>query len=96
MRHKLKTDSDKFWAVVEDDKTFEFRKSDRTFQQGDILELKETEYTEKEMDEDDQPLIYTGNRLIVIVTYILDTSVYGLPGWVIMGFKKHSQIFGEK
>lgn len=26
MRHKLKTDSDKFWAVAEDEKTFEFRK----------------------------------------------------------------------
>lgn len=84
MEHVLKTDSPVFQAVKERRKSFEIRKNDRNFQVGDILILKETLHTGAEMVEG-APLMYTGEELAAVVTYILEGPIYGLAdGWCIM------------
>lgn len=83
--HELKTDPYVFDAVVAKQKTFEIRKNDRDFQEGDVLTLKRTLYTGAEMKAG-APLKYSGEELKANVTYILRGPVYGLAdGWVIMG-----------
>lgn len=83
--HELKTDPEVFVASMRGDKTFEIRLNDRDFQEGDLLVLRETEYTGHQMREG-KPLSYTGRALSRFVTYVLDG--YGLKaGWVILGVR---------
>lgn len=84
MIHELKTDPMVFEALVNGDKTFEIRKNDRGFEVGDVLELRETQYTGADIATG-APLVYTGRSIAVVVDYILHGPVYGLAeGWVIM------------
>tara|TARA_R110000822_G_scaffold95314_5_gene218057 strand:+ start:5563 stop:5916 length:354 start_codon:yes stop_codon:yes gene_type:complete len=83
--HILKTDSKVFQATYNGTKNFEIRMNDRDFKVGDILVLRETEFTGAEMCLNDKPLIYTGRELTKKITYILDGSDYGQSDeWVIM------------
>lgn len=86
--HELKTDPEVYDAVMSGHKTFEIRKNDRDFQHGDRLILRRTKHTGEQMKYlDSCPLIYTGDCLSVVVTYILKGPVYGLAdGWCIMSF----------
>lgn len=92
--HHLKTLPVYFDAVRRGDKTFEIRKNDRDFQTGDTLVLQEFKggpphaprgpgqppFTREELG-------YTGEEIIVTVTYCLHGGYCGLePGTVIMGF----------
>jgi hypothetical protein len=100
MLHELKTDKSVFQAVLDNNKTFEVRKNDREFKEGDELWLKETVYTGAEMGRkhngafpgkmvDGKPLKYTGRMIAVTVTYILHGPAYGLrDGYCIMATQR--------
>mgnify|MGYP002523498034 CR=1 FL=1 len=76
MIHERKVDRDFFISIVQGKKTFEVRKNDRDFQLGDLLALNET-YDGK----------YTGDAVLAVVKYILDTPESCKDGFVIMGIK---------
>ena len=80
--HELKTDDHVYRLVENGKKTFDFRKNDRDFKEGDILHLKEWypgTVTEGE---------YSGHSLLAKVTYILMGGVYGVPeGYCVMSIK---------
>ena len=80
MIHELKIDRKYFIPIVQGKKTFEVRKNDRDFQVGDFLALNETEKTPGGVN-------YTGDAVLVVVQYILDTQEYCKDGFVIMGIK---------
>lgn len=84
--HVLKSDPAIFHAVESGLQTFELRYNDRNYQVDDVLILRETVFTGKEMA-DGAELIYTGRHLARRITYIL--SGYGLgDGWVVLGTVK--------
>mgnify|MGYP003652085438 FL=1 len=87
MHHKLKTDSDPFYAVLLGEKTHEIRFNDKDYQVGDTLSLQLTEYTGEEM-RNGKPLEYVFCENISLkVTHVL--KGYGLKdGWVILSVKK--------
>lgn len=64
-------------AVDKGLKTWEYRFNDRNYTEGDILILREWK--------DDK---YTGRRLTVKITYILNDFSALPDGWVIMSIKK--------
>lgn len=68
IRHRLKTVPAAFWAVCNGSKKHELRKNDRCFKVGDELLL-------EEWDADN----YTGNQVLVRVTYITPGGRFGLP-----------------
>ena len=79
MVHSIKIQKTYFESVLNDTKTFELRKNDRGYEVGDNLIL-------NEIDENNR---YTGRNITVVVTYILNGPVYGLPsGYCIMAVKK--------
>lgn len=80
MIHELKVDRKYFISIAQGKKTFEVRKNDRDFQIGDFLALNETEKTPGGVN-------YTGDAVLAIVKYILDTPDYCKDGFVIMGIK---------
>lgn len=80
MIHELKVDREYFIPIVQGKKTFEVRKNDRDFQIGDFLALNETEKTPGGVN-------YTGDAVLAVVQYILDTPDYCKDGFVIMGIK---------
>ena len=83
--HVLKTDSVVFQDVLDGNKTFEIRFNDRDYQVGDLVILKETEFTGEQM-KSGQPLVYTGREIQKRISYVL--SGYGLhEGWVILGIQ---------
>jgi len=83
--HELKTDPEVFQANLDGRKPYEIRFDDRGYEVGDILILRETEFTGEEMNETGKPLVYTGRRKELDVRYILRGPIYGLAeGWVIM------------
>ena len=87
MIHTLKTDRDVFEATVEGRKTYELRRDDRGFSEGDSLYLMETTYSGAEMA-GGKPLVYTGRTATRTVTHILRGPIYGLAdGWVILSCK---------
>jgi len=60
-------------------KTFEFRKNDRGFKEGDILYLEEWSPETQN---------YTGNVLRAEVTYMITGGQFGIPeGYCIMGIE---------
>lgn len=84
MEHELKTDPIEFDAIVADRKSFELRLNDRNYKVDDILILRKTKYTGKEMAEG-KPLEYTSPPLYLYIRYILKGPLYGLKdGWVAM------------
>lgn len=88
MKHILKTDPEVFNDVYYGRKNFEIRKNDRNFEVGDLLLLRQTVHTGKEMQQG-LPLEYTGWELRARVKYILSGPIYGLmDGWVIMSIEK--------
>lgn len=78
MIHELKIKSEYFRKVAELKKRFEVRKNDRDFHVGDFLALNEVE------DENGE---YTGDSVLVIVTYILDSDDYTKEDIVIMSIE---------
>lgn len=79
MEHDLKTWPVYFRRVVSGDKTFEVRKSDRDFQIGDFLTL-------KEYNPDTET--YTGKSASVYITYILHGGAFGIQdGYCVMAIK---------
>ncbi len=79
MEHKLKILSRYYEAILQGKKTFEVRKDDRNFQQGDTLLLEECVTPDG--------CCYTGREMKVDVTYILRDSEYVKDGYCIMGIK---------
>lgn len=77
--HKLKLNAKYYEDSERGIKTFEIRKSDRDYEIGDVLEL-------REYIEDIRGLgYYTGNVHWKIITYILDDDLYLAPGYVCLG-----------
>lgn len=85
--HELKTDPEAFQAVRQRLKTAEIRYDDRGYQVGDVLLLRETQFTGAQMAEG-EPLVYTGASELVSITHILRGPIYGLAkGWAILSFR---------
>lgn len=78
MIHELKILPEYFKAVVSGEKTFEVRKKDRPFSEGDLLALNEYDVGNT---------YYTGNSCLVYVDYILDDADYCKDGYVVMSIK---------
>lgn len=77
--HELKTWPAVFWNTVQRIKTFEYRKNDRDFRLGDRLLLREYD-----PDRD----VYSGQAILVYVSYILYGPDYGIPeGYCVMSVK---------
>jgi hypothetical protein len=73
--HRLKTYPGQFRAVKRGDKRYEIRQDDRGFAEGHRLLL-------QEWDAEDE---YTGDELMVLVTYLSRGPDHGLPrGMVVM------------
>lgn len=82
--HELKTDPEVFQAVQDGRKTYEIRKNDRGFAVGDLLLLRETLHTGRDMAMG-SPLVYTGRRDLRAVKHMLTGPIYGLAaGWSIL------------
>lgn len=79
MEHKLKILSKYYEAILQGKKTFEVRKDDRPFNEGDTLLLQEAATSEG--------CGYTGREMKVDVTYILRDNNYVNDGYCIMGIK---------
>jgi hypothetical protein len=73
MVHHLKTWPEYFKPVVQGIKLFEIRKNDRPYAIGDILHLQEFEPIKA---------TYTGNELIMQITYILKELPFIPIGYV--------------
>ncbi len=76
MIHELKIYPDFFNAVVSGKKTFEIRKNDRPFKEGDMLALNEYDWN-----------AYTGNSCLVYVDFIMNNPEYVKKDMVVMSIK---------
>ena len=76
MIHELKTLPGYFEDVLAGRKSFEVRKNDRDFREGDLLAL-------NEYGKDG----YTGRCCLVSIDYILNDKNYCLKDYVILGIK---------
>ncbi len=76
--HYLKIKQEYFNAVKYGEKKFEVRKNDRDFKVDDTLVLKEINETGE----------YTGRRLRVKITYILEDNEYTKEGYCILSIEK--------
>lgn len=79
--HDLKCHPAPFEAMALGHKTFEFRKDDRDFQEGDLLRLREW------TPAPDSKSVghYTSREIMVRVTYLLAGPEFGVPdGYVVM------------
>ncbi len=90
--HELKTDPEVFQAVLDGLKTYEIRKNDRGFEVGDVLMLRETLHTGRDMAMG-SPLVYTGRQFAATVSHVLHGPVYGLvyglvAGWSILSLAR--------
>lgn len=86
--HELKTDPAVFQAVLDGLKTYEIRKNDRGFDVGDVLMLRETLHTGRDMAMG-SPLVYTGRQFAATVSHVLHGPVYGLvAGWSILSLAR--------
>ncbi len=81
MLHALKTIQPYFNQVKAGDKTFELRKFDRPYKQGDNIVLQEWDNEKNE---------YTGEELSFTISYVLcDVPKFGLKdGYCILGLKE--------
>lgn len=78
MIHELKILPEYFNDVLSGKKTFEIRKNDRPFKEGDLLALNEYDSENK---------AYTGASCLVYIDYILDNADYCKSGYVVMSIK---------
>ena len=78
MIHELKCKSEFFRDLRTEKKTFEVRKDDRGFCVGDYLAL-------NEINQEGQ---YTGDSLLVQISYILRNPEYCKDGFAILGIVK--------
>lgn len=78
MIHELKCKSEFFRDLRTEKKNFEVRKDDRGFCVGDYLAL-------NEINQEGQ---YTGDSLLVQISYILRNPEYCKEGFVILGIVK--------
>lgn len=76
MIHELKIYPQWFNAVISGKKSFEIRKNDRPFQEGDLLALNEYDYDH-----------YTGNSCLVYVDFIMNSPEYVKKDMVVMSIK---------
>lgn len=82
--HILKTWPEPFAAMADGRKKFEYRRDDRGFAVGDILELWEWDPAPFCRFQNDPPVGLTDRHLVFNVTYIL--RGFGVPdGFVVMG-----------
>lgn len=80
--HVLKCDPLPFEALRLGEKTSEVRLDDRQFEVGDLLVLRETEETGRNMRVG-APLAYTGREVRRRITHVQGGSNYGLrAGWL--------------
>jgi hypothetical protein len=78
MKHILKTWPTYFNHMRDGVKNFEFRKMDRSFQPGDILELAEFSPLTGE---------FTGRKILRTISYILPGGSFGVPAdYCVIGF----------
>lgn len=84
MLHALKTWPEYYKAIESGNKTFELRKDDRPFNEGDKVVLQEFDPAEEK---------YTGKEREMIISYLLrDAYRFGLKkGFVILGLKETIQ-----
>lgn len=81
--HELKIWPCYFKAVVAGDKTFEIRdNSDRGFQKGDIVRLREWDNNRRDLIPEG---CFTGEESLVQITYV--TNAYQNDEYVVFGFK---------
>lgn len=78
MIHELKITPIYFKEVLPGRKSFEVRKNDRPFSEGDMLALNEYDADNK---------YYTGDSCLVYIDYILDNADYCKDGYVVMSIK---------
>ena len=76
MVHELKLYTKFFEDVISGRKTFEIRKNDKPFHEGDLLALNEFDGT-----------YYTGNSCVVCVDYIISDPNYVKKDMVVMSIK---------
>ena len=76
--HVLKIHGCYFDAVRDGRKTFEIRKDDREFKEGDTGTL-------NELAGPLSPSLYTGRSINFVITYV--TSFFQREGWVVFGIK---------
>jgi hypothetical protein len=80
MKHELKTWPQFFEAILDGRKNFEFRRNDRDFRVGDLLDLKEWDPATK---------AYTGRACEVRITYILSDEWPGMEkGFTILSIDR--------
>lgn len=83
--HELKISKEYMDAIIRNRKTFEVRRNDRGFIEGDVLALNEIDGTGE----------YTGRWILVVVTYVLDDPSYCKEGYVILSIDKASKALRE-
>lgn len=94
MTHDLKTWKEYFEPIVSGHKTFEVRKNDRGFAEGDILTLIETDFGGAGMTDHDLTRVATGRRLDVMVRYILSGGSFGIEkDHCVMAIDKISAVY---
>lgn len=77
--HELKTWTEYFDAVLAGKKTFEVRKNDRDFHEGDILLLNKWDNVKNE---------YAGSQTAFTITYVLKGGQFGIEeGYCVLGLK---------
>lgn len=70
-----------FQEVTRGEKKFEVRKNDRNFQVGDIVKLREFDYTK-----------YIRREVLVKITYVFQGGVFGLEkGFCVFSFERISK-----
>jgi len=83
--HYLKTAPEYFEKCWLQEKKFEVRKNDRNFKLGDYVCLKEY---------DSQKNLFTGRRLMTVITYILQKFIALDPSYVAFSFRITQHIEG--
>lgn len=79
MTHALKTWPSYFLDITSGHKTFEVRKHDRPFKEGDVLLLQEYDPEKRQ---------YTGQEWKGEITYLMNEPEFCKKGFVIMGIKE--------
>ncbi len=80
MIHEVKEMTEYFMPVIGGIKTFEVRKNDRNYQEGDYLAL-------NEMVETEEGLKHTGRSCLLKIIYVLDDERFCKEGYVVLGFR---------
>ena len=85
--HNLKSDPFFFGLMVAGKYNFSLRVNDRDFKTGDIVRMKETHFSAKEM-QNGFPLIYTGESLVFEIGMMFDDNHPAIrPNYCVLIFK---------